>query len=218
MKNVLSNGLLAVCCFLALVVTFFAQSPSGKNETQRIIRAAPTSETEILDEDDHKDPQIQITGIYIRDREIFFNKAFPADDNWLRDLRVRVRNISETNLSCVSVHFGLLAEIDTKLQTHESWPWGFLLQRGDCDDRQASRMSRGYWAGGRMRTHFRPGGEIVLGYSDLPRAYRASLAKTGKLAKAVLHTTSRIGFKKGEFLELPVALPDNIEFLDDDPY
>src|SRR5690348_5439200 len=108
-----------------------SQVTTGSANKDRIIRADRPSVQE--DPDDEKGPAIEIVYVKVADRNIEINEAFDSDDKWLRDLRIGIRNISPRTITCVGISFGVLAEVNTKLKTNESWPWGLGFYRGDCD-------------------------------------------------------------------------------------
>jgi hypothetical protein len=184
-------------------------SQNGRPDVRnRIIRADRADIRENSDEDSV--PAVEILYIGVGTRSIEINEAFIADDNWLRDLRIGIKNISPQTLTCVGISFGVLAEIDTKLKAQESWPWGLGFYRGDCDPGQKT--------GRKLR--LAPGEQTVLDSSDVPRLYFSGdlFRKMSGLAKAVIHEDSWIRFKGKEPVELPIAFSKTVKFLKDDSY
>jgi hypothetical protein len=193
--------------FLFLAQSTLAQAPNPSAIKNRIIRAEKpfaTGETEDR-------PALRVVGLYIGDEPINLNREFSTDNNWLLDLRVRVKNISRSRLYCVGVSFGLLAEIETKLETHESWPWGLGMYKGECG-------LTGWGTHAQSKFRLEPSEETEPTYDDVPEIYRKSIDKMGKLAKAVFHRNAVIGFQRKKATESPLAFPNDTKFPDDAPY
>jgi len=150
---------------------------------------------------------LQIVNLSIADRNIELNRVFAADGNWLRDLKIRVRNVSRQRLSCIGISFGLLAEIETKLGPRESWPWGLGFYKGACGDGKLTVDERNF--------SLKPGMETVLEFRDIPKR---SMNQMGSFGKAVLHPKARIKIDGKAPREQNLALPPNTLFLEDELY
>ena len=185
---------------LTLSFATLAQSSEPLAFKERIIRA------ERPEVGDDAKPQIQIIDISVNNNIVKLNTPFFAPDDWLSKLQIRVRNIGGKKLSCVAISFGLLAEINTKLQPYESWPNALEFHKGSC-----GRMSKD--------TNFSlgPGREITLSSADIPEIYRISTIGV-PLAKAVLHRDGGVRIKKRKVFESPLLLPRETHFLVEDPY
>src|SRR5437868_6774506 len=120
---------IAAVVSLFLLGTFaFSQENPRMPPVSRIIRAEKPDQIS----EDGITPAIQVVGVFIGDQKVELNRSFAMDDEWLRNLRVRVRNVSHSSLPCVGIGFGLLTEMDTKLEPYQSWPWGISFKKGRC--------------------------------------------------------------------------------------
>lgn len=190
--------------FLGSVAT--SQVPPKDTIRDRIIRAEKPEDNAGREDQ----PALRVIGLAIGGRAIEVNSIFSASNNWLNELRVRVKNVSGKTLHCVGISFGVLAEIETKLQPHESWPWGLGMYKGDCG------LSTDL--GSQKKFRLRANEETELQYSDTPLMFRSSMDKMGLLAKAVFHPGSRVKFSGKDAVDTPLAFSKETKFLDDDPY
>lgn len=205
---------------LMLVLIFSASSysqvtnpPSSRN---RIVRADRPEIREDFDEDTA--PAIEILYVAVGTQAIEINQAFLSDDSWLRDLKIGIRNNSPHTLTCVGIAFGLLAEVDTKLKTNESWPWGIAYYRGD-DCFPGQKTSNSFLKRNTTKKlRLKPGEQTILDSSDIPLLYEDSFSKMSRLSKAVFREDTWIRFKGRKPVELPVAFARTIRFLEDDSY
>ena len=196
--------LLLAICFLSSSSPIIAQSK------HRIIRAEEPQEHVQSDADDKDIPKLEITGIEIGDMVVNLNEQFTADENWLRNLKITVKNVSKSKLKCVSVSFGLLETVDMKMKPSESWGWRLSLWKGDC-------ISEDGRSGDRWRLD--RGAEFELTYvanlSKLTKKFADP--KIGSWEKLVLEPKS-LTRKRKEFVESPLLLPKDIRYLDDEAY
>lgn len=191
---------------LFLVCLSFATSSQTTQmpTSERIIRA---ERPHILDDSDSEQPFLQIVSVTIGGDNVGLNKIFSANDNWLTDLKIHVKNISRETITCVQISFGLVAQIDTKLQSAESWPWGLVLNRGNCERRNRKNKLR-----------LEPGDVIILDRADMPLSYLNAMDKMGPLKKAVLRRKAGVRIGKAELIELPLGFSPETIFLNDKPF
>lgn len=113
--------LLLILTILAFTsITIFAQMES------RIIRV------DKVDVDEDNEIYLEITSFKVGESNIFFNESFTADENWLKNIKVKVKNISGKNITCLGLSLGLLEGIDEKLEPQMSWGWVLGLYKGNC--------------------------------------------------------------------------------------
>ena len=84
--------------------------------------------------DKDSDCLVELVDLRIGDDKIISGKPFTADENWLKDLRVKVRNVSGKPFVFIQVAFGLMAGLNDELGPSESWAWGFGFFRGKYSD------------------------------------------------------------------------------------
>lgn len=150
------NVKLFLLILICLCGTGLSQSGSELKFADRIIRA---EKRPVSSDDDEGFPAIEVVRVYIGRTAIGINKKFSAEDTWLGDLRIEVKNVSRETIKCVGLSLGLLADIDTLLQTHESWPRGVGFYRGQCDVRKHPNTA----------LDLKPGRTIIL-EKKMPRA------------------------------------------------
>jgi hypothetical protein len=192
----------------------FSQASPTLTGRDRIVRADRPDSREF---DEGKAPAIEIVYVAVGSKQVEINQAFFSDENWLRNLKIGIRNVSPYTLTCAGIAFGLLAEVDTKLKTNESWPWGLGFYRGDCfPGRSTNKSFLGKFTTKKLRLG--PGEETVLDSSDVPPLYNDKLTKMGGLAKAVFREYTWIRFKGRKSHELPIAFSRRIQFLEDSSF
>jgi len=81
---------------------------------------------------------LQLLGLKIGERSIALNEIFVADENWLKELKITVRNVSGKDLRCVGISLGVLDGLDTKLGPRESWGWKMNYTNGQCSNLKTS--------------------------------------------------------------------------------
>lgn len=94
------------------VVTFVAASPAFSQDKKRIIKwqEAPIPAGAIMSSTKKVVPQIDVLEIVdfaVAGKSIAMGESFTADEEWLQNLTVRIKNISNTGISIVQLNFFL---------------------------------------------------------------------------------------------------------------
>ena len=113
------------------VVLAFCAGSAAQSE-QRIIRADKP------DDYDDAQPILEVQGLKVGDRAVSLNEIFIGNENWLKDLKITVKNVSQKDLRCVGVWMGVLEGLDTKLEPHASWGWKINYTNGQCTNSKTS--------------------------------------------------------------------------------
>lgn len=191
--------------FVGVSIESSSQPAPGASARDRIIRAEKPSIG-----DDHEPPAVHIVRISLANRPIDINKPFSADDQWLKNLQITIRNVGKSKIHCVGVAFGLLEAIDTKLEIYQSWPWGIGFYRGDCGSKEFLSDDKSL--------ALKPGQEMILDFGDVSSIDLRLVEKMGKLAKAVFKGNALVGFKRGKPVMRPLSFNAETTYLDDRPY
>lgn len=184
----------------SILAAILSLSVGGFSQTvKRIIRA---------DRHDVEEPVLEIVAVKIGDKRIRANEIVSADENWLKNIRVTVKNVGDRGISCLIVPFGLMDGIDDKMKPGESWGDVMALSYGDCRTQTSGR-----------KIALRKNAEIEFGFESMDSRTRAYLKKIplGKFRKAVLRMATVI-YEDGEEDDVDWVLPTDTTYLDDKPY
>lgn len=171
---------ISICCAAMLFMPDVALAQSA----QRIIRAERPSKG-------YGRPLLELVSISIGNKPVLLNRPFQGDANWLKSMRIRVKNISGRRLSCVYIDFGLFKGIDEKLRG-DWWPNVLSLAKGYCSPFQ--RKER------RKDLRLRNGGEVEVTWDEVPPEWQEAIGKAGQelFHKAVLLNCT-VGFDRKMF-------------------
>ncbi len=189
------NNLLLVLAFLYFSsLAVFAQSES------RIIK---------MDKPEEGEDRIyfEITSFKVDGYETFFNESFTANENWLKNLKVKVKNISSKPVTCVGIAFGLLEGINEALGPQMSWGDKLGFYYGNCSKNKHDKEQK----------IIKAGEEIELGYKDIDASDKTYFEKIGigKFHKAEL-IYGVVKFKSGDIKDTYWRVPNNVRFFDED--
>ena len=188
--------------FLILALLSFSSLSIWAQNENRIIK---------MDKPGENDDEIylEITSFKVDGNEIFLNEPFTADENWLKNLKVKVKNISGKPMTCVSIGLGLLEGISEELEPQMSWGYALSLFQGDCTSLDKERNDKNFI--------LKKGEETELTYSNSNKIYYDVLEKfgIGKFHKAEL-IIGTVKFKKGGFADTYLRVPDNVRFFEAD--
>lgn len=149
------------------------------------------------------DDVIEIVSIKLGETPIRINEMFVADENWLKQLKITVKNVGSQDISCLIIAPGLLDGMDDKLGPHESWGWKLPFILGSCDKPDGNAF-------------FKTGTEIELSFANVGLTVRDH-APLGKFHKAVLEWASVI-YANGEEDDVLLRLPPDTRYLEDKSY
>ena len=177
--------------FLLIVVC----SAADAQDERRIIRA------DRPDSSEDSSPILQVLGLKIRERSVAINEIFVADENWLKDLKVTVRNVSDKDLRCVGVWLGVLDGLNAKLGPGASWGWKINYTNG-CSKRLKKGES--------VDLIWYSDGHLVPDLEPWPTFHKAVLEWGYARYKG--------DRKDSDFHDIRLLLPSDTKFLDGDSY
>lgn len=135
---------------------------------------------------------VELIDVQIAGQTITSGKPFVADENWLKNLKVKIKNVSGKPFVFVGVSFGLMEGLYEELAPGASWGWGFGLSRGKISnpDDEKKKISK--------EIVLKPDEEMELNYSDLADFYKKSrlMQVVGKMSQIVLRTAT-VEFEDG---------------------
>ncbi len=117
--------------FPILIVLLFATLAFTQTQDRRIVfDRANCDDPAAESKDKDSDCFVELISVHIGNQTITSGKPISADENWLKELRVRVRNVSGRSFVAFGVAFGVIEGLYQELGPYESWGWGFALYRG----------------------------------------------------------------------------------------
>jgi hypothetical protein len=155
----------SVLWVVLFVVTF--SHPSFGQSKDRIIPFPEWSSTS-----DDEDVVLELVGIKVGNKQITLGKTFPSDQDWLKEMKLVVKNVSKKPIVSFGIGGGLLETVDKELEPYQSFPYG---------------IGWGWKAGAHSKKSFRPGETIELDYSNVDDLTKRMLAKAGEGSFCKLH-------------------------------
>lgn len=187
--------------FLTLAFMSFASFTIFAQTENRIIKIEKNS---IARADDKT--FLEITNLKVGNNNIFLNEAFTADENWLKNIKIKVKNVSEKTLTCVAIVFGLLEGIYEELEPQMSWGDKLALYYGNCSEKNKKKFK------------LKNGEEVELTYDNIDALSREYFEKigVGKFHKAKL-IYGMLKIKNGDSDDnLNWRVPNNVRRFDED--
>ena len=182
--------------YLSLITAFvaFISAPAFAQTMERrmVLDRHDCDEPASKSEDEDSNCLVELISVQIAGTKIVSGKPFISDENWLSNLKVRLRNVSGRPFFFVGVSFGLIEGLYEELSPGASWGWGFGLFRGTPSDKNSEKRKFS------KTVVLRPNEEIELTFSDLPTSYSQSplMQVVGRMSQIVL-ITSTIEFGDG---------------------
>lgn len=110
-----------IVTFLSLIViTLFLVHPVVGQVKRRVIPFPEWASS--YDEDD--EIALELVEIKVDGRPIILGQSFDADEHWLKNMTLRVKNISNKPIISFGVGGGLLEGVDEELPLRASFPYG----------------------------------------------------------------------------------------------
>lgn len=135
---------------------------------------------------------VELIGVYVADQKIVSGKVFTADENWLKNLKVKIKNVSGKPFVFVGVSFGLIEGLYEELAPSASWAWGFGLYRGKQSNPRAKKKKIS------KTVVLKPNEETELTFADLPNSYTNSrFMQVVKEWNKIVLITATVEFKDG---------------------
>jgi hypothetical protein len=141
--------------------------------------------------DAEEEAQLELVEIKIAGKPIAIGESFDADENWLKAMTLRVKNISKKPIITFVLVSGLLEAIDEELQPSASFRYGIAWKWGK-DSKPGKAQTK--------RIVFKPGEILELSYAHVNELNRKVLAKRGEGA-----------FCKLEFMAPAIQYEDGTE-------
>lgn len=110
---------------LIFCITAIAPSIVTAQEGLRIIRFEKARE-------DDDEVYLELLSVKVGDKDVALNEPFLIDQTWLKDLKLRVKNVSGKTIECAYVSFGILEGINDKLEPQMSWGWKWSVSSAGC--------------------------------------------------------------------------------------
>lgn len=181
--------LLLAICLTSLSVTI----ASAQTQDRRLIFDRLCNDPAVESKDEDSDCLVELIDIQIGSQKITSGKPFVADENWIKNLKVRIRNISGKPFVFVGVSFGLIEGMYENLAPSASWGWAFGFYRGKAstpygENRKVSKV-----------VVLAPNKELELTFDNLPKPNKKSrlLEVSGKM-RQIVFITARVEFKGGK--------------------
>jgi hypothetical protein len=185
--------------FFTFILTVSASAVVYSQTAKRIIRADRNTSTE--------DPVLEVTGIKLGDKPIRLNELVSADENWLKNVKITVKNVGDRDLTFVMVVLGLLDTVDYKMRPEESWGYNMVFSYGHYGKRKPNGKG------------LKKGAEMELTYEHVDPSFRGLLesAPFGKFHKAVLEWATVV-FKDGKEDDIRLRLPADTAYPNDESF
>lgn len=135
---------------------------------------------------------VQVVRIEVKNKQVSINEEFATTDDWLKSLKITVRNVSGKRIIYVGFGFGLLEAIDGELEPYASYQYGVSFYAGE----PVKNIKKG-----KRRFILNPNSETVLTYEKVgARTSNLVLEKAGigKFHKAKF-MVARVQFEDGTF-------------------
>ncbi|MBK8812705.1 MAG: hypothetical protein IPN69_18510 [Acidobacteria bacterium] len=192
--------------YLYLIVAFAAFIPApalAQTQDRRMVfDRYDCNEPATESEDKDSSCLVELVDVHVGGQKITSGKPFVADENWLKNLKVKVKNVSGKPFVFVQVSFGLIEGLYEELAPSASWGWGFGLSHGKASNsndkkRKISKV-----------IVLKPNEEIELTFADLADVYKKSsfMQVVGKMSQIVVRTAT-------ELLNLRTATKTTVSFL-----
>lgn len=178
---------------IALVGFSFANTSSAQTQDRIMIFENTCDKPAAESDDEDNRCLVELVDVRIGDQKITSEKSFVADENWMKNLKVRIKNVSGKPFVFASVDFGLIEGLYEKPAPTASWSSGFIFSRGKESDPFNGNIKIS------DEVVLEPNKEIELTFDDLPSFYRdlTTLETLGKMSQIVL-TTAAVEFKDGK--------------------
>jgi hypothetical protein len=158
----------AGAAFLGLVVAALSSLQPVAGQSKK--RLVPFPEWASSFEED-AEVLLELVEIKVAGKRVTLGQPFDADENWLKDTTLRVRNISRKPIVAFGVGGGLLEGVGEELPHRASYRYGVAWNWGEGFDPEKEKP-----AGAVLK----PGETVELGYSNVSVLTRKSLAKEGE--------------------------------------
>jgi hypothetical protein len=160
-----SGTRVAVLSFV--VITLLFVHPVAGQEKKRIIPFPEWASSY----EENEEIQLELVEIKVAGKPIILGQPFDADENWLKDMTLRVRNISNKPIIVFGVGGGLLEAADEELPPYASPKYGIGWHWGKGIDPEKKQSTGAV---------LKPGEIVELSYLNVGRLTRNVLAKEGE--------------------------------------
>lgn len=160
--------------------TVFAQTQDRRMIFDEYECREPAAESK----DEDSNCLVELVNVQIDGQKITSGKMFVADENWLKNLKVKVKNVSGKPFVFVGVSFGLIEGLYEELAPSASWGWEFGFYRGYASNPNDKKRKIS------KKVILKPNEEIELTFDDIPDFHKSSglLRVVGRMSQIVLKT------------------------------
>lgn len=174
------RSVLAWCSFLG-IITLLVVSSQQQSLGQLTDRSVPFPEWSATPDD--TEVVLELVAIRVANRPIQLGSRFLSDDNWLKEMKLSIKNVSQKNIVSFALGGGLLEGLDQELEPNQSFQYGIGWG----------------WKAGPHTKYFRPGEILELDYSNVDDLSTKVLAKLGEGGfRTLKFMAPSIRFKKGD--------------------
>lgn len=178
--------------FILIFTLLLSLSTFAQTQNRVIYFSDKTIEFDEQSAGDDEAPSLELIYIQIAGNQITSGKQFAADENWLKNLKIRVKNVSSKPIAYLELVFGLLEDIDEELEPSASWRFAFGFQCGKPIENKAKVKTKD-------EILLQPNEEVELTYESMNELTKSTFAKTGEgtFHKAQFRI-ARVQFETGE--------------------
>jgi hypothetical protein len=161
--NFLNRKITSVLCVWACLIC----SPPASAQTKKRLIPFPAWSLDVYDDE----VSLELVEIKIAAKPISLDKPFEANENWLKNMTLQVKNVGTRPIVAFGIGGGLLTRTDEELPAYASfeygigWTWG---KQFDPDKEKAKGPT------------LKPGEIVELSYRNVDSLTRRVLAKPGE--------------------------------------
>jgi hypothetical protein len=145
--------------------------------------------------DEDEETPLELVEIKVAGKSIILGQPFDADEKWLKNMTLRVKNISNKPIIAFGVGGGLLGGVDEELPPHASFADGIGWQWGKTFDPEKEKPSG---------AALKPGEVAELSYANVDELTRKVLVKEGEGAFSKLKFMAPgAQYEDGTFASMP---------------
>jgi hypothetical protein len=122
-------------------------------------------------DDTDDEVSLELVEIKIAGKRIGLDKSFEADENWLKNMTLQVKNVGTKPIVAFGIGGGLLTRIDEELPAYASFEYGIGWTWGKQFDPDKEKSKS---------TTLKPGEIVELAYRNVDSLTRKVLAKAGE--------------------------------------
>jgi hypothetical protein len=122
---------------------------------------------------------------------VTLGQSFQATDGWLREIKIKLRNISTKPITYINFGGGLIRGIDEELKPSESFRYGIAWDFGGRSNSMTVKERADFKS-------VQPGEIVELSYENVGRNYKATLEGEREGFRKLILGTTVVEFEDGE--------------------